>query len=131
MEKIDYVVEHIDWKPGGGIDVDGEAICTNEFDDRTLRKKSFPTEEDARLYIATVREQSGKWLASIKLNCVSSVEVSIDAKSCEGCDGSGWQTGENEGCICDYCDVACVCVDKPYDNSECCVHSIHTKVSER
>ena len=39
---------------------------------------------------------------------------------CAGCDGSGWQKGENEGFICDVCDRACVC--RASRNPECLVH---------
>jgi hypothetical protein len=42
-----------------------------------------------------------------------------DEKSCKGCDGSGWQNGDNEGFICNYCDAACSCKDNP---NTCLVH---------
>jgi hypothetical protein len=38
---------------------------------------------------------------------------------CKHCDGSGWQTGENEGFICDFCDNACCCET---NRAKCCVH---------
>jgi hypothetical protein len=46
--------------------------------------------------------------------------VANDTKPiCTGCDGSGWQTEDNEGFICDVCDRACCCAT---NRAECCVH---------
>jgi hypothetical protein len=42
-----------------------------------------------------------------------------DKKECNGCDGSGWQSGDNKGFICDFCDKACCC---DIDPDECLVH---------
>lgn len=37
-----------------------------------------------------------------------------------GCNNTGWQTGDNEGFICDLCDRSCTCDE--YRNPECPVH---------
>jgi ADP-ribose pyrophosphatase YjhB (NUDIX family) len=38
-----------------------------------------------------------------------------------GCNNTGWQTGDNEGFICDYCGRACTC-DKRGKDPRCYVH---------
>lgn len=46
--------------------------------------------------------------------------IQTSTSTCRGCDGSGWQSGDKAGVLCDYCNAACpLCATDP---SKCQTH---------
>jgi hypothetical protein len=51
----------------------------------------------------------------------ANIEVPKIVMCAGGCNNTGWQSGDNEGFICDLCDRACVC-GGGFANPTCLVH---------
>jgi hypothetical protein len=110
---------------------DGEKNCkahirtkSNKIDMRTIKEKTFNTLEEAKEYSKwLVKNNDGdEWLAYVRIVQVKSeiIDNVYSGSECKGCDGSGWQSGNNEGFICNSCDAACSC--KKTGKINCVIH---------
>lgn len=109
-------------------DPDGEKQCkahikSDEIDYRTTKEKTFDTLEEARDYSKSVvkNRKDDEWLAYVEIKKIETEIVEdVYSGACKGCDGSGWQSGEKEGFLCNLCEGACSC--KKTGRENCIIH---------